>query len=472
MAKYITNKNIYIIGIKGSGCTALAEVLHRQGNTVSGSDIDEKFYTDAILTDTGISYHEQFAADNIPESTDIVIYSAAYNESNPEFAAARQRSIPMYSYPQALGLLSQSYPQSAAIAGVHGKTTTTALAGALVKELGLPYSLLAGSAVSVFDNKSTYHGGDEAFIAETCEYRRHFLNFHPSFVVITSVETDHQDYFKDYDDIEQAFIELACRLPAGGTLIYCADDEGAVNVARKTAVKRPDIRQVAYGFGAGGAFKINNAAVHNEQLFFNLSCFGDESLHFNMPGEHLVRDAAAALALLDAMGAKLNYDDVKNAFSHFSGSRRRSEIVLRTADNILVMDDYAHHPTAIKTTLAGLRAFYPDRRFIVSFMSHTYSRTAAMLDAFAQSFSEADTLLLHRIFASAREQHSGAVTGVTLYEKVRLLHNDVHYFEEPLEALPWLEAHLKPNDLFITMGAGDNFILSYKLAELLKKRKN
>jgi UDP-N-acetylmuramate--alanine ligase len=198
----LRNLNLYFVGIKGTGMSALAELCLRMGARVSGSDTRETFYTDAVLQELGIPYREGFDRENVPEGTDFLIYSAAYDPAlHVELLEAARRSIPIMEYTRALGELSRGI-YSVGIAGVHGKTTTTALLGSIVKELGLPGFVLVGSAVKGFQNRATYYGGRRFFIAETCEYRRHFLSFHPDQIVITTVDVDHLDYYRDYDDIE------------------------------------------------------------------------------------------------------------------------------------------------------------------------------------------------------------------------------------------------------------------------------
>lgn len=456
----MNKKYFYIVGIKGSGCAAIAELLLSLGHKVSGSDISEKFYTDAILQELKIPYHENFDKSHITSDIDQIIYSAAYSSaSNVELAEAEKIGITCVVYPKALGEISLSFHKSAAIAGVHGKTTTTALAGTLVKYLGLPMSVLVGSGVSVFDGKSTFSAGDKAFIAETCEYKRHFLNFTPSHLILTSIEMDHQDYFTDYDDIRSAFKELILKLPLGGTLIYCADDKGALELATSIKNERSDLIFIPYGFNASGDYKIEKIYSQGEKLYFKIAKYNQE-ITLNVAGHHNALNATAVIALICSLAnTNFDYDKINSALLMFKGSRRRAEIIGKTHNDILIMDDYAHHPSAIKTTIAGFKEFYPNRRMVVSFMSHTYSRTYALLDDFAKSLDGADVLLLHKIFASAREKFDGTISGMTLFDKCSNLRGDIYYFDEPTQSVSFLKDFLKAGDLFITMGAGDNFII-------------
>jgi UDP-N-acetylmuramate--alanine ligase len=464
---------IYFIGIKGTGMSALAELMHKNGIRVSGSDRDEVFYTDGILNAVGIPYHESFAAEHIEAGTDLAVYSAAYSfETNPEMAEARRRGIPLLKYTDALGAYSAAF-DAAGIAGVHGKTTTTALAGTMIRAVGLPAQILAGSAVSAFGGKATLNLGNKYFVAETCEYRKHFLAFHPRRIVLTSVEPDHQDCFPTYESIRDAFIEYGRLLPPGagakpaGELIYCADDPGAAEVAAALDREGRGLVLVPYGFTAAGEFGIRSFRIAGERTVIEIRGFPGE-LFVRIPGRHIALDAAAALALtaslVKAEGGwnRDRQEKLRAALEDFRGSRRRSEI-LGERGGILFMDDYGHHPTALRATLEGLKEFYPRRRLIVSFMSHTYTRTAALLEEFAASFEKADMVILHKIYASAREAYTGGITGRTLFERTRALREGVFYEEEPEDAAELLRGLLRPGDLFITMGAGDN----WKLGRLL-----
>jgi UDP-N-acetylmuramate--alanine ligase len=469
--------SVYFIGVKGTGMCALAELLHTTGYRVSGSDGPDVFYTDAILKSLGIPYYEGFSPGHIRDGFDLVIYSAAYSfETNSEMAEARRRGLPVIKYTDALGLYSANF-DSSGIAGVHGKTTTTAMAGHIARGAGLPARILAGSAVKGFNDRSTLNLGNKYFIAETCEYRRHFLSFHPRRIILTSVESDHQDYYPTYESIRDAFVEYCRLLPPGGELIYCADDPGAREVAAMAAEgpggTPSSLRLVPYGFSAAGDYRILSYKAAEERAELRLAGFPEE-LYIRIPGRHQALNAAAALALCASIMAKETglvrpcgwapemREGLRKALEEFSGSRRRSEI-LGEAGGILFMDDYAHHPTAIKTTLEGLRAFYPRRRIIVSFMSHTYTRTASLLNEFAGSFKDADVVFLHKIYASARERYNGGVSGRTLFEKARENRDNVYYTGEPLEAAGPLKDMLRPGDLFLTMGAGDNWPLGNSL---------
>ena len=487
--------HIHFVGIKGTGMVALVEILHARGAVITGSDVSERFYTDEILEKLGIQALP-FSEKNITDSVSFVIYSSAYSpEKNPDLAQAVKKSIPMMLYSEALGAISGT-AYSCGICGVHGKTTTTGLTGTLLKQLDLPAQVLAGSIISSFGNSCTMSkgvnsgncasGAKNYFVAETCEYQRHFMSFCPQKIILTSVESDHQDYYPTFKDIQNAFVDYICKLPEGGILIYCSDDAGAVETASIVLKKRPDIKALSYGEKAEGDYKLEFLSVENEKNNFSLSITG--KLALKVPGKHEVLDAAAAVAvscelLRDAGKNPLDYKkEIAEGLMDFSGGKRRSEIVGRAKNasgtSVVVIDDYGHHPTAIKTTLSGYREFYKGRKIIVDFMSHTYSRTQALLDEFAASFTGADEIILHKIYSSARENASDfSITGRTLFEKTSENFKNVHYFEEILDAEAFvleklnekLDSSKYPDGyLFVTMGAGDNWKLGRKILEDLR----
>jgi UDP-N-acetylmuramate--alanine ligase len=472
---------VYFVGIKGTGVCALAELMRNAGIEVCGSDTPEIFYTDRILKELNIPYYENFDASRINKKIDMIIHSAAYNaDSNPELARAKELDIPVMKYTDALGAWSEKF-DSAGICGVHGKTTTTAMCGVCARAVGLPAQILTGSSALDFGGRSTLNLGDRYFIAETCEYQKHFLSFHPKRIILTSVESDHQDYFKDYESIRDAFVEYCRLLPRGGQLIYCADDKGAVEVTGIIDKEQRGIELVPYGFTANGDYKITSCDTENERTVFSLSAFPD-SFKLRIPGRHSALNATAAIALTVLL-AKREFGEVKgkvlseekiqslkDALENFKSTKRRSEIIGET-DGIIFMDDYGHHPTAIKTTLAGIRSFYPERRLIVSFMSHTYTRTSALFDEFASAFNDADVLFLHKIYASARESYDGSVSGKTLFEKTAAVRGkETFYIDDPDEAFTPLCNTLRNGDFFITLGAGNNWPLGEKLFSHFKKQ--
>jgi len=463
LPQLLAEADIYMVGIKGTGMAALAEILVAGGARVTGSDTAERFYTDDLLQSLGLHYAEGFAASNLPDQIDIVIYSAAYDPAiHVELIAAAARGLRLISYTEALGELSDAMP-SVGIAGVHGKTTTAALCAVIVRAAGLPGTVLAGSTLRDLGGRATLIQGRSFFIAETCEYRRNFLSFRPAVIVVTSIEADHLDYFHDRADVFSAFEEYARNLPPGGELIYCADDHGACELADSISRERPDIRTTGYGERADGEGRLTYLPGPSGEIRFSV---GRRPFTLRIPGKHNALNAAAALIATDRarqiargeMGEAEFGAFARDAVSAFTGTRRRSEVV-GEAGGVLILDDYAHHPTAISVTLAGYREFYPGRRLILDFMSHTYSRTIALLDEFGTALAVADILILHEIYASAREENPGDVNGEQLAD-----------VRQVMDALPLVESLVQSGDLFVTMGAGNNWELGRALFRTLEER--
>ncbi|MCR5495069.1 MAG: UDP-N-acetylmuramate--L-alanine ligase [Treponema sp.] len=485
--------HIHFVGIKGTGMAALVEIFFRRGAVITGSDVSERFYTDEILEKLGLNALP-FSENNITDEVQYVVYSSAYKlDKNPDLIAATKKNIPCFLYTQALGAYSQG-AYSSGICGVHGKTSTTGLTGTILKELPIPCQILAGSVINSFGNNCTYTSPDcisskrPYFVAETCEYQRHFMSFCPQKIILTSVEPDHQDFYPTYEDIRDAFVDYICKLPKNGQVIYCCDDAGACDAVSIALKKRSDIQAIPYGEKASGDYKLTFGTVSNERNSFSLSLFSKE-FALKVPGKHEVRDAAAAIALscelLKTAGLNpLDYtENIAKGLLNFSGGKRRSEIVGNchnaNGESIVIIDDYGHHPTAVKTTLSGFREFYKGRKIIVDFMSHTYSRTQALLVEFASSFTSADLLILHKIYSSARENPSDfSICGKTLYEESLKYNEKVHYYEEIMDAKDFILSELNkeldkskyPDGyLFVTMGAGNNWILGKEIYKELEK---
>ncbi len=478
-AGLLAGLHIHLVGAKGSGMAALAEILSARGAVLSGSDVSDVFYTDAILKSIGLELSTGFDESHIPPDTRLVVHSAAYaRDANPELLEAARRGLPVMNYPEALGALSRR-SDSSGIAGVHGKTTTTALAGSIIAALRLPATVLAGSAVSSFGGRSTIIRGDRFLVAETCEYRRHFMAFRPRRIVLTSIESDHQDYFPRYADIYAAFLDYIRLLPENGELIYCDDDAGSSQAAREIAQERSDIVLIPYGESAVGRYRLASYVPGEGEARFRLAGL-DTEFRLRVPGKHLALDASAAIALSLSIlqsarqGPAREGDEalpvIREALSGFTGSKRRSEI-LGEAGGIVFMDDYGHHPTAVRETIRGIKEFWPQRRLIVDFMSHTYSRTKALFEEFATSLDGADAIVMHGIYASARESPDPSVNGRLLFEAVkrRFPTRPAYYFEGVLDGIEDVASALKPGDLFLTMGAGDNWRLGESLLRRYKE---
>ena len=518
----LSGVHIHFVGIKGTGMAALVEILYHNGAIITGSDVEERFYTDEILESLGIKA-KTFSKENITDQIEYVIYSSAYKlDKNPDLIAAVEKNLPCLLYTQALGSYSSLY-YSCGVCGVHGKTSTTGLVGTILKELDLPTQTLVGSKIKSFGDTCTFTSNafkqldsnaqnrkNSVFVAETCEYQRHFMEFFPKNIILTSVESDHQDYYPTYESIRDAFVDYICKLPTGGNLIFCSDDKGAVETVKIAHSKRSDINFIPYGindfscdlgfntnpkngrvkalseacldrtyFCDSFDFKIYLDKIDDGKQYFKIKYFGNSHFVLCVPGIHEVLDAVAAIALVCKIIEHFGknpldfYNQISSGVQKFSGGKRRSEIISKVKINnndVIVIDDYGHHPTAVKTTLEGFRNFYKNRKIIVDFMSHTYSRTQSLLKEFSQSFDSADMVILHKIYSSARENPADfEITGKTLFQEVQKnFHNkeNVFYFEEVLDAKDFVISELQKElpagcqgYLFVTMGAGDNWKL-------------
>lgn len=445
--------NTHFIGLKGTGMSGLAQILKAKGARLSGSDQAACFPTDRVLGQAGIFCQAGFAAEHIPSDTELVIYSAAYNETNPEFAEALRRKLPMLSYPQAVGELSRDY-HSIGVAGMHGKSTITAMLALALIDLGKDPTVILGTNIPQMDNNNARLGRSEFLLAETCEYRRHFLHFHPQALIFSNLEEEHMDYFRDLADVKKAFLEYASKLPRDGLLIYNGDDQHLVELTAKLPA---NLQKISYGFTEACTFR----AERQQDLKSFVLWQGSKKLgefKLQIPGQHNVSNALSVIALCLALFSEAETLSVlKKSLSEFRGTERRLEYK-GEVKGVRVYDDFAHHPTEIKASLAALRETYPKAKIRVVFMSHTFSRTARFLADFAQSFKQADQVIINKIFASAREQQ-GKVDGRALAEAIKKYTPDTLYLAEFSETFAYLRAHMKAGEILVTMGAGTNYVI-------------
>ncbi len=476
------NKKIHMIGIKGTGMTALAELLCSYHATVQGSDTAEIFYTDVLLAQMGIRPFVGFDAHNIDASVDMVIYSAAYGDDNAELKEARRLQLPCYSYHNILGSISQ-LSFAVGVTGTHGKTSTTALLAILLKSSALPASLLVGSALPQLDNKATLTQGQDIFVAETCEYKRHFLSFHPNIIVITSLDADHLDYFKDLDDVKQAFHQYIERLTEVPTqkgikncVVYCADEANVVSLIAQAQHQWPQLEYIPYGFSASGDFAITQSTSLKGKQRFQLAG-SSQNYELSIPGKHNISNATAALAVLQrlflfeerTLSAK-EWEQIIADLAQFHGATRRSQKI-GEAHGITIVDDYGHHPDEIRQTIIGLREFYQPKRIILDFMSHTYTRTEALFDGFCDALCACDILLLHPVYGSARETIKQSDVGERMLNKLTQTQGlELYAVDDFDEASHCAYNLLESGDLFVTMGAGDNWQVGERLLKILQSK--
>jgi UDP-N-acetylmuramate--alanine ligase len=454
-----TARKIYFIGIKGVGMTAIAQVLKLRGAEVTGSDTHEKFFTDEVLAKSGIKFYEGFDTSNLAaEKPDLVIYSTAYTEENPELAAARKMGVAVLSYPEALGqILKEGF--GIAVSGTHGKTTTTAMLGFVLQELGSDPTVVVGSAVPQLGGNARA-GGGKYVVIEADEYQNKFLYFDPRAVILTSAEYDHPDFFKTPEEYNDAFKKFVAKIPADGFLVACADDKNVLEIAQ--AVK---CKIISYGLTSGD-WQAKNILARDGGMEFEVLEKGESCGVFKIKlvGEHNVANALAVIAAARELGFDL--EKIRAALEKFLGAVRRFEIKGEVG-GVLVIDDYGHHPTEIRVTLEAARQKYPDRRIWCVFHPHTFTRTKALLKDFSKSFGVVDKTIVIDIYGSAREV-TGGVSSRDLVELIKKEGSDALYIPTISEAAEFLAKEAKRGDVVITMGAGDVWRVGELLLEKLK----
>lgn len=424
--------------------SALAQVSAQvDGAEITGSDVSERFFTDAVLERAHISVLN-FDANNVVNA-DLVVASAAYGKDHPEIARALELGIPVLTYPQYLGRL-MSKKRGIAISGTHGKTTTTAMVGLTLLQAEIDPTIIVGSDVPSIGGNA-YSGKGEFFLAESCEYRRHFLNYSPEYLVITNIEFDHPDYFKDVQDVISAFVELAQKVPANGRVFVWAEDPNRKYIQSKAPI-------TSFGLSEEADIQAREIKFHDEGSSMKIYAFGEYlgDMHLHVAGKHNILDALAAIALCLAIGVPA--PKVLESLSQFSGTKRRFEHV-GTNGGALIVDDYAHHPTEIRSTLEGARLSFPDRRIRAIFQPHTFSRTEKLLDEFSHAFNAADEVVIAEIFASAREKNLNAISASTLAERMQSQGINVRFINSLEGIQDYLAQTLTPKDLVLTLGAGD-----------------
>lgn len=446
--------HIHFVGIKGTGMSALAQITSTiEEAIITGSDVKQKFFTDTILEKAGIPILD-FNPENVLNA-DLVVISAAYDDSNPEVAKAKELNIPLLTYPQFLGVL-MSKKKGICVSGTHGKTTTTAMVGKILLDTGYDPSIVVGSDVPCIGGNA-HAGQGDLFLAESCEYRRHFLNYSPEHLVITNMELDHPDYFKDLDDVVSAFSELAGKLSDQGNLVIWYEDPNRALINTKAVI-------TTYGISADADVRAENViyddAGSSFDVLINSNLIG--RLQLAVSGKHNILDALAAIALTSRLGVPS--DGILQALKGFNGTKRRFER-LGTRNGAVIFDDYAHHPTEIQTTLDGARRSYPGRRIRAVFQPHTFSRTEKLFYEFSQAFQEADEVVLAEIFSSAREKKSltNSFSSAQLADLIQERGINTRYFSTLEEISSYLGDTLEEDDLVITLGAGD----VYKVGQIL-----
>ena len=454
----------HFIGIGGAGMSGIALVLSERGCAVTGSDLKASRYV-RELEDAGVPVHVGHDATTIDEvDPDVVVISSAIPETNPELVRARELGVEVWPRAKMLAALG-SGRQTIAVAGTHGKTTTSSMVATMLANMGLDPSFLIGGIVEGFDTNGR-NGSGEFFVAEADESDGSFLFLDPRVAVVTNIEPDHLDHYGTMENLETTFVQFMASVGEAGTVIVCGEDPHTVELARRSGRK-----VVTYGFAEGVDYRCV-AESDGGSLESRLAiCMPDGSqvqvqIHAN-PGRHNMLNATAAIAVASSLG--LSTADAAKALSEFAGVRRRFTHI-GDVDGITIVDDYGHHPTEVAATLAAAKAL-AFSRVVVVFQPHRYSRTQALADQFASAFDDADVLYVMDIF-SAGEMPIPGVTGKTVANKVKAAGHvgQVSFVPNRRTLISRLTDDLSEGDLLITMGAGDVTTLGPALLEALAER--
>jgi len=437
-------KKIHFVGIGGIGMSGIAEVLLNLGYQVSGSDLKLSEVTERLQ-----QMGARIAGGHRPENlgqVEVVVTSSAIHDDNPEVRAARDRKIPVIRRAEMLAeLMRMKY--GIGVAGTHGKTTTTSMIGQVLTKAGMDPTLVIGGKVKTLGSNAKL-GAGQYLVAEADEFDRSFLKLSPTLAVITTIEAEHLDCYKDLDEIKSAFVEFANKVPFYGAIVACLDEKGV-----QAILPRLEKRCITYGFSPQAELKAKDVKFNGMETsytaFNGRGQFGQ--IRLKLPGMHNVKNSLAAVAV--GLDLEIPFSVIAQALYEFGGVYRRFEIKGEKND-ILVIDDYGHHPTEIEATLKAAKDSF-GRRVIAVFQPHLYSRTRDFYKEFGSAFYQADLLIVTGIYP-AREKPIEGVSGKLVADAARELgHRQVHYLEQRSQVVAELKTMAQPGDIIITLGAGD-----------------
>ncbi len=448
------SKNVHLVGIGGISMSGLARILMNKGFSVTGSDISE---SEAVLSlrAAGAKVTVGHKKENA-EGASLVVYTAAVKEDNPELVYAKENGIKAIERSVLLGAIMREFKKSIGIAGTHGKTTTTSMMSHVLLKADLDPTITIGGNLDLIGGNIRV-GESEYFLTEACEYHSSFLEFFPTVCVVTNVDADHLDYFRDLDHIKEVFSDYLAIPDENGFAVVCADDKNATDCLGKVRG-----RVLTYGIDADADFKAENVS-YDENGFgnFTVSFFGESiEVKLNVPGRHNVLNALSCFAAGYALGIKKEV--IREGVSEFSLVHRRFE-KKGEVNGATVIDDYAHHPTEIMCTLETAKNIAKERVRVI-FQPHTYTRTRALFDEFKKAFSSADEIIVCDIYA-AREKDTGLVSAKELSDAILKEGKDAKYIKDFDEIASYIKDTSKEGDIVITMGAGD----VCKISDILTK---
>ncbi len=449
---------IYCLGIGGIGVSGLARLLNWQGKKVYGSDLTASVLT-RELENEGIKVFIGQRAKQVPADADLYIYSDAVPQDNPERRKIAELGLTdkELSYFEAVGELMKEYEMPIAVSGTHGKTTTTAMLAMAMVEAGLDPTVIVGSQVKQLSGNARLGKDKKYFLVEACEHQEHMMKLCPKAIILTNIEEDHLDYYRDLEHIEITFQKYINRLPIDqGLLVKNEDDSESRNLGF-------DGRIVTYGLEQRAMVKARNIRIEKQQQFFEV---GATKYSLQVPGKFNIYNALAVITYL-TKGLAVPEEKISQALSKFSGSWRRFEIVGRYK-GATIISDYAHHPTAIQGLIKATREFFPGQRIFIVFQPHQHSRTKKLFDKFTNSFAEADFIVLEEIYevAGREKEEDQDVSSQDLVRAIEKKGKYVFYASQRAKTIELVREHLESNDILLIVGAGD----IYQLAEQLAKR--
>lgn len=453
---FLKYKVIHFVGIGGIGMSGIAEILHNLNYQVTGSDIRES-ETTRRLKSIGIKVSIGHNLQNIAQPH-VVVISSAISPDNPEVEAARQKAIPVIPRAEMLAELGR-LKYGILVAGAHGKTTTTSLLATILAEGGLDPTIVIGGKLKAIGGNARLGQGD-FIVAEADESDGSFLKLNPTIAVITNIDKEHLDFFKDVGELKKAFLKFANKIPFYGTAVVCIENDHT-----KGIIPFIERKIITYGYSDKADFYPRNISHSGRKMTFEAFLKGEFLGFFTIPipGLHNVLNSLAAIAV--SLELQIPTDVIKKALGDFSGIQRRFELK-GECKGISIFDDYGHHPTEIKATLAAARGCFKENRLIVVFQPHRYSRTRDLMDEFTECFDEADSLFLTDIYPAGELSIKG-ISSQVLFEKLRQYgQKDLHYIQNRDELIDHLKNTVKEGDIIITLGAGD----VYKIGEELLSR--
>lgn len=467
----MASKQAYLIGIKGVGMAALAVYLKQAGYDVTGSDVADKFVTDELLEKNAIAFFNSFDGKNIGnQKYELIIASAAYDKENPEIKEAVKRKLNLKYYSEVLGQISKE-KSAIAVAGIHGKTTTSAMLSFILEKAGLDPSYIIGAGEVSNHEAPAHFGQGDYFVIEADEYRKSpteiipkFLDLTPKIAIISSIELDHPDMFPTIDDVYNAFYSLACRVPRSGFIVLCID----YAKAKKLQSSLADRNFETYGFDPTSKWRVMNAKSELSGTTFNLESQGQiyGPFQIQLPGNHNILNATAAIICALKIGVKK--EEIINILKNFKSVKRRYEEI-GTIGKIKIIDDYAHHPTAISSTIEATKRKFKDYKIWCVFQPHTFSRTEKLLEEFSLCFKGSDNVIVTDIFASAREG-VGNITAIDLANEIKKHQSKVRYLPYGEKIVKYLFDNVKEPAVILTIGAGNIYQIAIDIKNSFQKR--